>query len=277
MTLVTPAYAPALSFHLPRIDTRSLPYLCYKDPEFVRSHIASQFELNRIGKVSRVDLLTKANDHGYLYYEAFVHFSQWFTTPQSLALRNAACSKYRKATMPLAGISGSGYYWIVNESRSKVYEEDWQSLLTAIPASRWVQAAEEDELVEYQKKRAQDSFIERWYKHIPTDEELAAVAKIEEFATKHCKPAPITCPELCHLFTAQAQYEYDQALAAVAQAEAELREAEEPFEDYIGDSSSGDEAECGIDGVDRGAVETVCWEKPYEQFFTGGWGDRCTE
>jgi len=272
MTLMTPAYAPALSFHLPRIDTRNLGEL-YEDQEFVRSHIASQFELNRIGKVSRVDLLVRENDYGYLYYEAFVHFSQWFTTPQSLALRNAACSKYRKATMPLVG---SQHYWIVNESRSKVYEEDWQSLLTAIPAGRWVQAAEEEELVQHQKKRAEASLIARWYKHIPTDEELAAVAKIEKFAAKHCKPAPITCPELCHLFTAQAQYEYDQALAAVAQAEAELKAVEEPFEDYIGDSSSGDEAE---PGVNCGAVGTVSWEQPYMQFFTGGgaWGDRCVQ
>ena len=270
MTLMTPAYAPALSFHLPRIDTRNLPYLCCEDPEFVRSHIASQFEHNRIGKVSRVDLLPKKNRHGYLYYEAFVHFSQWFTTPQSLALRNAACSKYRKATMPLGGISGSGHYWIVNESRSKVYEEDWQSLLTAVPASRWVQAAEEEELVQHQKKRAEASLIARWYKHIPTDEELAAVAKIEKFAAKHCKPAPITCPELCHLFTAQAQHEYDQALAAVAQAEAELKAAEEPFEDSSSDAS-------GIEGVDCGAVETTSWEEPYMQFFTEGWGDRCVQ
>lgn len=272
MTPMTPAYAPALSFHLPRIDTRNLGEL-YEDQGFVRSHIASQFELNRIGKVSRVDLLVRENDYGYLYYEAFVHFSQWFTTPQSLALRNAACSKYRKATMPLVG---ARHYWIVNESRSKVYEEDWQSLLTAIPAGRWVQAAEEEELVQHQKKRAEASLIARWYKHIPTDEELAAVAKIEKFAAKHCKPAPITCPELCNLFAAQAQYEYDQALAAVAQAEAELKAVEEPFEDYIGDSSSGDEAE---PGVNCGAVGTACWEDPYKQFFTGGgtWGDRCVE
>ena len=109
-----------------------------------------------------------------------------------------------------------------------------------------------------------------------TDEELAAVAKIEKFAAQHCKPAPITCPELCDLFAAQAQHEYDQALAAVAEAEAELKAAEEPFEDYIGDSSSGDEAELAVEG---GTVDTACWEKPYMQFFTGGdgWGDRCTE
>ena len=245
MTLMTPSYAPPLSFHLPRIDTRNLGEM-REDEDFVRLFIAQQFEVQRVGKVSRVDLIAKENQQGHLYYEAFVHFAEWNNTSKhSLALRNAACSPRKRATLSLIG---SKYYWIVNESRSPVYEEDWDSILSVLPAGNWVQAGDEAELVEYQKKRADATLIQRWYKHIPTDEQLSAVATLEKFASKYCRPRPITCPEVCHLFVAQAQHEYDQALAVVARAEAELKEARGA-------------------GVD-----------PREQFLAGGgWGDRSAE
>lgn len=244
MTLMTPSYAPPLSFHLPRIDIRNLGGM-HEDEDFVRLFIAQQFEMQRIGKVSRVDLIAKENEHGYLYYEAFVHFERWNdASSHSLALRNAACSPWKRATL---GLIGTGYHWIVNESRSPVYEEDWDSILSVLPAGKWTQAGDEAELVEYQKKRAEATLIKRWYKHVPTDEQLSAVAALERFASKYCRPRPITCPEVCQLFAAQAQYEYDQALAVVARAEAELKEAE---------------------GNGNG----------HAQFLAGGgWGDRCVE
>ena len=223
MTHMTPSYAPPLSFHLPRIDVRNLGPR-FEDEDFVRLFIASQFEQQCIGTVSMVDLLAKHNSAGYPYYEAFVHFSTWSQLPHSLALRRAACSPFRKATIPLLG---TGHYWIVNESLSPVYEEDWQSILSVIPGSTWQQAAEEQELVEHQKLRADATVLQRWYKHVPTDEETQAVSKIEAFVAKHCKAAPVTCPAVLNLLAYQTQLELDQSLLDVAQAEAELAEAEE--------------------------------------------------
>jgi hypothetical protein len=224
MVLMTPSYAPSLAFHLPRIDIRNLDGR-HEDEDYVRLFIANQFECQQIGRVSRIDLVSKENIHGYLYYQAFVHFAEWFNTRQSVSLRNAACSPSKKATLQLLG---SKHYWIVNESRSPVFEEDWQSLLSAVSrnAGAWVQAADEEELVKHQIARSLRTMTERWYKRVPTDEELAAVSAIERFAIKYRKPQRITCPMVCHLFAAQQQLEYEQALAAVAQAEQELLEAE---------------------------------------------------
>tara|TARA_Y100000389_G_scaffold204246_1_gene255814 strand:+ start:4707 stop:5441 length:735 start_codon:yes stop_codon:yes gene_type:complete len=223
MTLMTPSYAPPLSLHIPRIDVRNIgPH--FRDEDFVRLFIANQFEQQNIGTVSKVDLLAKQNHAGYPYYEAFVHFERWTLLPHSLALRRAACSPFRKATIPLLGTQ---HYWIVNESLSPVYEEDWQSILSVIPGSTWQQAAEEQELVEHQKLRADATILQRWYKHIPTEEETQAISIIEAFAVKHCKPSPITCPAVLGLLAYQAQMELDQSLLDVAQAETELAKAQD--------------------------------------------------
>ena len=144
MTLVTPTYLPALSLHLPRIDVRNLGSQ-YLDQDYVHQFIVNQFQRKQIGKVSRVDLFLKVNHQGHEYYEAFVHFQKWFKSPASLALRRAVCSGQR-ATLRLLKCR---HYWIVNESQSPVFEEDWQSILTAIPGARWVQAGDEEELINY--------------------------------------------------------------------------------------------------------------------------------
>jgi hypothetical protein len=175
--LMTPSYAPALSLHVPRIDTRDLGPQA-SDHDFVRTFVTHQFMLQGVGSVSRVDLLSKINPHGYQYYEAFVHFSTWYDNEFSLSLRRQACSPRLNARL---GLLGTSHYWHVNESRSPVYEEDFQSILCAIPAARWVQAADEAELEQHQLREAERTLIDRWYKRAPTEEELAAVAKIEAF------------------------------------------------------------------------------------------------
>lgn len=223
MTLMTPSYAPPLSLHLPRIDVRNLGPR-FEDQDFVRLFIANQFEQQHIGTVSNVDLLPKCNSAGYPYYEAFVHFSTWSQLPHSLALRRAACSPLRRATIPLLGTQ---HYWIVNESLSPVYVEDWQSILSVIPGSTWQQATEEQELVEHQKRQADATILQRWYKRLLTDEETRAISIIEAFAAKHCSPPPVTCPAVLSLFSAQTQFELNQNLADIAQAEAQLAAAED--------------------------------------------------
>ena len=147
VTIVTPTYLPALSLHLPLIDTRNLGPQ-YLDQDYVRRFIAKQFKHKQIGKVSRIDLFLKTNRQGHYYYEAFVHFQKWFASVDSLALRRAVCSGQR-ATLRLLK---SRRYWLVNESQSPVFEEDWQSILTVIPGARWVQAGDEEELIEYMER-----------------------------------------------------------------------------------------------------------------------------
>ena len=144
MSVVTPTFLPKLSFHIPVIKPSVLGPQ-YRDQDFVRQFVAIQFEKRQVGKVSRVDLVLKQNNSGRDYYEAFVHFQKWFKSSRSLSLRRAACGA-QKATLPLVGHRS---YWIVNQNNSPVYEEDWQSILTAIPAARWVQAGDEQELISH--------------------------------------------------------------------------------------------------------------------------------
>ena len=176
-----PAPRP-LSFHIPRIDTRNLGHR-HLDLDYVHQFVETQFTRLRVGQVHHVDLLSRHNRQGYLYYEAFVHFSEWYNNAYSLGLRRAACSPRQKATITLPG--RARHYWIVNQNQNAPLVEDFQSILSAIPVARWQQAADEAELAEHQEA----VLIERWYKHAPTDDELDAVALIEAAWTRRSVPA----------------------------------------------------------------------------------------
>ena len=185
--LMTPSYAPALSLHVPRIDTRDLGPQA-SDHDFVRQFVTHQFMLNGVGSVSRVDLLSKINQHGYQYYEAFVHFSTWYDNEFSLSLRRQACSPRLNARL---GLLGTSHYWHVNESRSPVYEEDFQSILSSMPVALWQQAADETECWPHWNAQQEDAVLERWYSNPPTDQQLAAVALIERTWLRAHAPAPV--------------------------------------------------------------------------------------
>ena len=177
---------PPLSFHIPRVDTRNLGRR-HLDHDFVRQFIAQQFHRHRVGAVHHVDLIPRQNRQGYLYYEAFVHFSRWFENASSLGLRRAACSPLRRATLLLPN---NHHFWVINENKSPPLVEDFQSILSSIPVARWQQAADESECWEHWNEQQQDAVLDRWYGNPPTDEQLAAIAIIERSWLRAQTPPP---------------------------------------------------------------------------------------
>jgi hypothetical protein len=76
--------------------------------------IGKQFKYQRIGQVSRVDLLKKQTPQGFDYFIAFVHFSEWFDTPQAKALQDEIHTDGAKAKLQFH----ERWYWIVNENKT---------------------------------------------------------------------------------------------------------------------------------------------------------------
>ena len=83
---------------------------------------------------------------------------------------------------------------MVNENRNPPLVEDWQSILSVIPGALWVQAADETDLWAYMAAQAEERLIDRWYKHAPTDAEIAAAAAIERAWARSQQPPARTLP-----------------------------------------------------------------------------------
>jgi len=115
-----------MSLYIPRVDTRSLPRgNCHEEAEYeamVADFIGKQFKYQCIGQVNRVDLLKKQTPQGFDFFIAFVHFSEWFETPQAKALQDEIHTDGAKAKFYFHEM----WYWIVNENKNP---------LTAIEAS----------------------------------------------------------------------------------------------------------------------------------------------
>lgn len=107
-----------MSLYIPRVDTRSLPRgNRHAEAEYeamAADFIGKQFKYQRIGQVSRVDLLKKQTPQGFDYFIAFVHFTKWFDTPQARALQEDIFTEGTKAKLQFH----KQWYWIVNENKS---------------------------------------------------------------------------------------------------------------------------------------------------------------
>ena len=107
-----------MSLYIPRVDTRSLP--CgnrHAEAEYeamAADFIGKQFKYQRIGQVSRVDLLKKQTPQGFDFFIAFVHFSEWFNTPQAKALQDDIHTDGAKTKFYFHEM----WYWIVNENKT---------------------------------------------------------------------------------------------------------------------------------------------------------------
>ena len=195
MTIFEQPPPPPLSLHVPRIDTRNLRSR-HRDLDYVRQFVTQQFHQNLVGTVHHVDLLSKTNRQGYLYYEAFVHFTTWYDSAYSLALRRQACSPLSRATMQL---QGTRHYWVINENKKPPLVEDFQSILAAIPVARWQQAADETEAWDHWREQQEEATLDRWYKTPPTDDQLTAVTHIERWWTRRTTTKP---PRRTRVYTA---------------------------------------------------------------------------
>lgn len=107
-----------MSLYIPRVDTRTLPRgNRHAEAEYeamAADFIGKQFKYQRIGQVSRVDLLKKQTPQGCDFFIAFVHFSEWFDTPQAKVLQHEIHTAGLKAKLQFH----EKWYWIVNENKT---------------------------------------------------------------------------------------------------------------------------------------------------------------
>tara|TARA_B100000902_G_scaffold376723_1_gene408147 strand:- start:609 stop:1442 length:834 start_codon:yes stop_codon:yes gene_type:complete len=133
-----------MSLYIPRCDTRSLPrYSAYNsDLEYERAcsaFIGKQFELQKIGKVDRVDLVRKTNPKGFEYFIAFVHFDHWYMGHESGAALQLLDSIRSDSKAKLQ--FHERWYWIVNENKNpRTVDQVQEERLNALRQQNEIQA-----------------------------------------------------------------------------------------------------------------------------------------
>jgi uncharacterized coiled-coil protein SlyX len=116
-----PGFDSKMSLYIPRCDTRSLPA---KTPETstedyemqIADFIKKQFQFQRIGTVSRVDVVKKQSPDAYIYYIAFVHFDNWEDNENTRAIQTAINTPGERAKLHFH----EKWFWILNRNAKPI-------------------------------------------------------------------------------------------------------------------------------------------------------------
>ena len=90
-------------------------YIPHVFPNFTQEYIKDVFEFMEFGNVERVDLVSKMDKNGSPYNSAYIHFSEWFTTPVAENFKARVLDPEREARI----IHDDPWYWIVLENTAK--------------------------------------------------------------------------------------------------------------------------------------------------------------
>lgn len=106
-----------MSLYIPRCDTRSLPRHRQDDSnesyeQRAKTFIANQFRFQKIGNVERVDLVPKKTPDGYVYYIAFIHFSEWFDNSVAREFQDDVVDENTRAKLQFH----EKWFWICNKN-----------------------------------------------------------------------------------------------------------------------------------------------------------------
>ena len=106
-----------MSLYIPRCDTRSLPRHKPDDTnesyeQRAKTFIANQFRYQKIGNVERVDLVPKKTPDGYVYYIAFIHFSEWFDNSVAREFQDDVVDENTRAKLQFH----EKWFWICNKN-----------------------------------------------------------------------------------------------------------------------------------------------------------------
>lgn len=84
-------------------------------PNFSEEYVTEVFETHlNLGKVSHIDFIEKEDKHGQAYNAAYVHFTEWFQTEQTVKFQQNVCSE-KGARI----IYDDPWFWMVLENKKK--------------------------------------------------------------------------------------------------------------------------------------------------------------
>ena len=119
----TNQFDSSMSIYIPRCDTRSLPRRGYGESDEayekrIANFISEFIEEQRIGIVSRTDILAKQTTNGFTYYIAFIHLS-WRDTPSNRRLQ----AMINDPKTPAKLYYSPKWFWHVNKNSKPLSEE----------------------------------------------------------------------------------------------------------------------------------------------------------
>ena len=90
-------------------------YIPHVFPNFDKDYITGVFENMDIGKVSRVDLVSKTDRQGKAYNAAYIHFDYWYTCPAAANLHAKILDPKQEAKI----MHQDPWFWICLENTAK--------------------------------------------------------------------------------------------------------------------------------------------------------------
>lgn len=163
MTTSTTSIETKMSLYIPRCDTRSLPRRANDatDEQYqttIKAFIADQFKFQRIGIVNRVDLVPKQTPDNYVYYIAFVHFSEWFDTEQARALQADVNDSSRRAKLQFH----ERWFWICNKNTKPLTADEVAQAKLEWQQEQLAQQQQQQHAIWMQQQQA----MAQWHNHM---------------------------------------------------------------------------------------------------------------
>jgi len=88
-------------------------YIPHVFPNFTKEDVASVFEEKKIGKVARVDFVSKMGQDGKYYNSAYIHFDFWCDTISTRNFQANVCDPKQEARV----VYDEPWFWIVLENK----------------------------------------------------------------------------------------------------------------------------------------------------------------
>lgn len=92
-------------------------YIPHVFPNYKQADVASVFENQKIGKVSRVDFVAKMGQDGKSYNAAYIHFEFWCDTIANRNFQARICDPTKEARV----VYDEPWHWIVLENKARKY------------------------------------------------------------------------------------------------------------------------------------------------------------
>ena len=92
-------------------------YIPHVFPNYTREDVAEVFENQKIGKVSRIDFISKIGQDGKTYNAAYIHFDFWCDTIANRNLQARVCDPTKEARI----VYDEPWHWIVLENKARKY------------------------------------------------------------------------------------------------------------------------------------------------------------
>jgi hypothetical protein len=110
-----------LSLYIPRVHNKCHMKATEEMFETLAEYMTHVFRESRLGDVSRIDFVP-INGKENNFSKAFVHFSKWYDTKESIAMRDLIYKIDSECLAATRFVYEEPYYWILKPNKSRTHD-----------------------------------------------------------------------------------------------------------------------------------------------------------